>query len=123
MKAKFINEDILDDKDAARIANWVNDPRYENFEKTVVIPEPLTITFTNNQDWAKFTMVLQKYRIPFKEMEGVTETLKFSDGEEFDTSGPLRPEKRYDGWYVIGEGKLIPVDSKEEADTYIDNAK
>lgn len=45
--------------------------------------------------------------------------LKFSDGEEFDTSGPLRKDKRYDGWYVIGEGKLIPVASEEEADRVI----
>jgi hypothetical protein len=51
----------------------------------------------------------------------VNETLKFSDGEEFDTSGPLRPEKRFDGWYVIGNGMLIPVDSREEALEYIES--
>ena len=45
--------------------------------------------------------------------------LRFSDGEEFDTSGPLRKEKRRDGWYVIGAGRLIPVASEEEADRYI----
>jgi hypothetical protein len=45
--------------------------------------------------------------------------LRFTDGEEFDTSGPLRKEKRYDGWYVLGEGKLIPVSSEKEADSYI----
>ena len=45
--------------------------------------------------------------------------LKFSDGEEFDTSGPLRKDERRDGWYVIGEGKLIPVASEEEADQMI----
>jgi hypothetical protein len=45
--------------------------------------------------------------------------LKFSDGEEFDTSGPIRKEKRYDGWYVIGHGRLIPVGSEEEADRWI----
>lgn len=37
--------------------------------------------------------------------------LKFSDGEEFNTSGPLRVEKRSDGWYVLGKGLLIPVES------------
>lgn len=47
--------------------------------------------------------------------------LKFSDGEEFDTSGPLRKDERYDGWYVIGEGTLIPVGSEEEADRVIKN--
>jgi hypothetical protein len=45
--------------------------------------------------------------------------LRFSDGENFDTSGPLRKEERYDGWYVIGKGKLIPVASEEEADRMI----
>lgn len=45
--------------------------------------------------------------------------LRFSDGEEFDTSGPLRKEERYDGWYVIGCGLLIPVKSEKEADDTI----
>jgi len=35
--------------------------------------------------------------------------LRFSDGEEFDTSVELQLMKRKDGWYVIGEGLLIPV--------------
>jgi len=47
--------------------------------------------------------------------------LRFSDGEEFDTSGPLRKEERSDGWYVIGEGHLIPVRSEEDADTLLIN--
>ena len=47
-------------------------------------------------------------------------TLRFSDGEEFDTSGPLRKEERYDGWYVIGNGRLIPVKDEEEADKKIE---
>ena len=45
--------------------------------------------------------------------------LRFSDGETFNTSGPIRKEKRYDGWYVIGGGMLIPVSSEEEADRLI----
>lgn len=49
--------------------------------------------------------------------------LKFSDGEEFDTSGPIRKELRSDGWYVIGEGKLIPVKDSEEADEVIRGMK
>ncbi len=36
-------------------------------------------------------------------------TLKFSDGEEFDTSVELQLTLRNDGWYVIGNGFLIPV--------------
>jgi len=38
---------------------------------------------------------------------------------EFETSGKLRAEKRFDGWYVVGEGKLIPVDSEEEGNELI----
>lgn len=45
--------------------------------------------------------------------------LKFSDGEEFDTSGPLRLEHRYDGWYVMGTGKLIPIKDIEEGEKII----
>ncbi len=46
-------------------------------------------------------------------------TLKFSDGEEFDLSGSIRKEHRIDGWYVLGENKLIPVKDEQEADEYI----
>ena len=45
--------------------------------------------------------------------------LRFNDGMTFDTSGPLRAECRSDGWYVLGEGMLIPVASREEAESYI----
>lgn len=41
-------------------------------------------------------------------------TLKFSDGIEIDTSGPLRLLKLHDGWYVVGGGRLIPVKDEEE---------
>lgn len=46
-------------------------------------------------------------------------TLKFSDGEEFDLSGSLRKEYRTDGWYVLGENRMIPVKDEQEADEYI----
>lgn len=42
--------------------------------------------------------------------------LKFSDGMEFDTSGELRKELKSDGWYVLGDNKLIPVNDEEDAD-------
>ena len=45
--------------------------------------------------------------------------LRFRDGEIFDTSGPLRIELRSDGWYVMGQGLLIPVNSKEEGEKII----
>jgi hypothetical protein len=43
-------------------------------------------------------------------------TLKFSDGIEIDTSGPLRLLELHDGWYVVGEGRLIRVKDKEEGE-------
>ena len=49
--------------------------------------------------------------------------LKFTDGETFDTSGELRKEKRYDGWYVLGQGMLIPVQDEEEADRVLNSHK
>ena len=42
--------------------------------------------------------------------------IKFDDGVQFDTRGPLRVAKRRDGYYVVGEGLLIPVDSREEGE-------
>ena len=47
--------------------------------------------------------------------------LKFSDGEEFDLSGPLRTEERSDGWYVLGNNKMMAVSSKSEGLKLIDN--
>jgi len=42
--------------------------------------------------------------------------LKFSDGIEIDTSGELRLLELYDGWYVVGDGRLIPVKNREEGE-------
>ena len=39
--------------------------------------------------------------------------LIFTDGESFDLSGPLRLEERYDGWYVLGNNRMIPVSSQD----------
>jgi hypothetical protein len=46
--------------------------------------------------------------------------LKFTDGEEFDLTGELRAEERYDGWYVLGENRMIPVNDQEDALQTID---
>ena len=40
--------------------------------------------------------------------------LKFSDGEEFDLGGNLRVEERSDGWYVLGENRMMAVASQSE---------
>lgn len=47
-------------------------------------------------------------------------TLKFTDGETFDLSGELRAEERYDGWYVLGENRMIPVNDEFDAIQTID---
>ena len=46
--------------------------------------------------------------------------LTFTDGESFDLSGPLRLEERYDGWYVLGNGRMIPVASQDVGRRLID---
>ena len=43
--------------------------------------------------------------------------MKFSDGLQFNTRGELRTERHRDGWYVLGWGYLIPVDSREDGET------
>lgn len=45
--------------------------------------------------------------------------LKFTDEENFDTSGKIRKEIRKDGWYVIGNGMLIPVKDEKAADEMV----
>ncbi len=40
--------------------------------------------------------------------------LEFSDGMIIHTNGPLRVVEFSDGWYVVGDGKLIPVLSEED---------
>jgi len=45
--------------------------------------------------------------------------LTFTDGESFDLSGPLRLEERYDGWYVLGNGRMIPVSSQDAGNILI----
>lgn len=42
--------------------------------------------------------------------------LKFSDGMIIHTHGPLRVIEFSDGWYTVGEGKLIPVKSRQEGE-------
>jgi hypothetical protein len=41
--------------------------------------------------------------------------LRFTDGIQIDTSGPLRPLHLPDGLYVVGRGLLMAVASLEEA--------
>jgi hypothetical protein len=53
----------------------------------------------------------------------VMSKLKFSDGEEFDLSGPLRVELRADGFYVLGENMMMAVNTLKEGIEYINNKK
>ena len=45
--------------------------------------------------------------------------LKFSDGMTFDLSGPLRVDLRSDGYYVLGQGMMMAVNTFEEGQEYI----
>ena len=45
--------------------------------------------------------------------------IRFRDGMSFDTAGPLRITRRWDGYYVVGEGTLCPVKDAEEAKTLL----
>jgi hypothetical protein len=49
--------------------------------------------------------------------------LKFSDGEQFDLSGPLRVELRSDGYYVLGENMMVAVDTLEKGIKMISDKK
>lgn len=41
-------------------------------------------------------------------------TLRFSDGMTIKTDGEIRIISKRDGYYVVGEGNCIPVNSREE---------
>ncbi len=45
--------------------------------------------------------------------------LKFSDGMTFDLSGELRVELRSDGYYVLGQGMMMAVDTLEQGQKII----
>jgi hypothetical protein len=49
--------------------------------------------------------------------------LRFNNGIEFDTTGELRIEERFDGFYVVGEGWLIPITEIEEGNETIKRLK
>ena len=63
---------------------------------------------------------MEKCEYPTRNLPIIMSILRFSDGEQFDTSGPIRKEERYDGWYVLGNGQLIPVRDEREADQVIE---
>lgn len=129
MRAKTINEDWFDDPGNKKaLAGYTRAFVTGDLDDYIVtVPEPFTIS-VNSTDKAKLDFIFSKYRVkytikPAGEESVVSENLKFSDGMEFDTSGPLHPEERADGWYVVGEGMLIPVGSEEEANYIIDRRK
>jgi hypothetical protein len=49
--------------------------------------------------------------------------LTFSDGETFDLSGELRVELRNDGWYVLGQGTMMAVNTYQEGLEWISRKK
>jgi hypothetical protein len=57
-------------------------------------------------------MLLEEVEL-IKNIQEVIE-LRFSDGMIIHTHGPLRIIELSDGWYLVGEGKLVPVGSEED---------
>jgi hypothetical protein len=49
--------------------------------------------------------------------------IHFTDGVSIETAGPLRILHLRDGYYVVGDGNLIPVDDRGEGVQIIANAK
>ena len=49
--------------------------------------------------------------------------LRFNDGVEFDLSGKYRLERRKDGYYVVGQGFMIPVSSKAHGEEVVKDLK
>ena len=50
-------------------------------------------------------------------------TLHFSDGVSINTTGKLRVLHLADGYYVVGEGMLMPVRDEKEAVEFIKEHK
>lgn len=120
MRAKQINEGLFDDdgNDKA-IASWTKAFVTKDYDEYIFnVDKPFSI-IVSEEDKNKLKFILNRYRVPHTIKSAVTESLKFNDGMEFDTSGPLRPEEREDGWYVIGKGYLIPVKDEDDANETI----
>ena len=49
--------------------------------------------------------------------------LKFNDGMSFNIDGTLRITSRSDGLYVVGEGMMMPINSREEGEEFIKKNK
>jgi len=49
--------------------------------------------------------------------------LRFSDGMEFNTSGPMHIERRSDGLYVVGGGMMVAVNTVQEGNKIIETYK
>ena len=71
----------------------------------------------NDKELDNIEKELTEHQIPT--LDQFLNEIKFSDGMEFDISGELHTEERSDGWYVVGENMLIPVNSEEEGEEYI----
>jgi len=48
---------------------------------------------------------------------------QFSDGASLDTTGEIRVEESGGSFYVLGEGLLLPADTREAADALCQDVK
>ena len=128
MRAIKTNEGVFDDEGNKRaLSTWTNTFITKDFDKYIITIEgPVSIEI-EGEDKHKLQYLLNKYRIKYevktKDPIMSESILKFNDGVEFDTSGELRVEHRFDGYYVVGNGYLIPIDSPEEGETIISQMK
>ncbi len=84
-------------------AKWQQERMYSEEEVIAIVEKSrVTVVYShhNNNDMSKLT---------------------FTDGETFDLSGPLRLEKRADGWYVLGENRMMAVNDVNEGNKYIEH--
>jgi hypothetical protein len=91
---------------------------YTQFKEMVKKLKPKMSDEDIEEDATLFGYRKDKKRI-VKEKEMTESILRFSDGVSIDTSGELRTLELSDGWYVVGEGKLIPVKDEGEAKTLV----
>lgn len=87
---------------------------YTQFIEMVKKDKPKMSDEEIEESAALFGFRKDKKRI-VKEKEITESILRFSDGVNIDTSGELRTLELADGWYVVGNGYLIPVKDEKEA--------
>lgn len=110
----FVNEEHFNDMDTKALSSWLPyDPRYDNFNSTVTIDEPFSITFDKSEEAAKFILILQKHRIPFTETENepITES---QDIQKLFMGGDLSNDEQQKIKHKLPKKKLSEIDDDRD---------